>query len=61
MSAFCRWYEKDMENLSEHEQELCKASGCDCCECTDLIVKDSSRMMLQEFGEAEQALKQMGE
>ena len=24
MGAFCRWYEKDMENLSEHEQQQCE-------------------------------------
>lgn len=40
MSAFCRWYEKDMKDLSEHEQEQCKENGQDCSECTDLIIKD---------------------
>ena len=23
MGAFCRWHEKDMEQLTEHEQEAC--------------------------------------
>ena len=40
MSAYCRWYEKDMENLSEHEQQQCEENGQNCCRCPDLIVKD---------------------
>lgn len=40
MGAFCRWYEKDMENLSEHEQQQCEENGQNCCKCPDLIVKD---------------------
>lgn len=40
MSAFCRWYEKDMEKLTEHEQQQCEENGQNCCECPDLIVKD---------------------
>lgn len=40
MSAYCRWYEKDMENLSEHEQQQCEENGQNCCKCPDLIVKD---------------------
>ena len=55
MGAFCRWYEKDMENLTEHEQEQCAQNGQNCFECRDLVVKGpeetqgSSRMTLQEF------------
>lgn len=40
MGAFCRWYEKDMKDLSEHEQEQCAENGQDCNECPDLIIKD---------------------
>lgn len=40
MGAFCRWYEKDVKDLSEHEQEQCAENGQDCCECPDLIIKD---------------------
>ena len=40
MGAFCRWYEKDMKDLSEHEQEQCAENGQDCKECPDLIIKD---------------------
>ena len=40
MSEYCRWYEKDMENLSEHEQQQCEENGQNCCKCPDLIVKD---------------------
>ncbi len=39
MSAFCRWYEKDMENIAEHEQERCKEYGQECYDCPDLIIK----------------------
>lgn len=27
MSGFCRWYEKDMEDITEHEQEQCEENG----------------------------------
>ena len=37
---FCRWYEKDMENLAEHEQEQCNENGQDCGNCPDLIEKE---------------------
>lgn len=40
MGAFCRWYEKNMEKLTEHEQEQCKENGQDCCECPDLVIKE---------------------
>ena len=40
MGAFCRWYEKDMKDLSEHEQEQCAENGQDCKECPDLIIKN---------------------
>lgn len=35
--AFCRWYDKQFENVSEHEQEQCKENGQDCRTCPDLI------------------------
>lgn len=35
--AFCRWYDKQFENVSEHEQEQCKENGQDCGTCPDLI------------------------
>lgn len=35
--AFCRWYDKQFENVSEHEQEQCKENGQDCRTCSDLI------------------------
>ena len=30
MSGFCRWYGKDMEDVTEHEQEQCEENGQDC-------------------------------
>lgn len=35
MSGFCRWYGKDMEDVTEHEQEQCEENGQDCRECPD--------------------------
>lgn len=29
MSGFCRWYGKDMEDVTEHEQEQCEENGQD--------------------------------
>lgn len=43
MGAFCRWYKKDMKDLSEHEQEQCAENGQECCECSDLIIKDKEK------------------
>ena len=43
MGAFCRWYEKDMEKLTEHEQEYCKENGQDCCKCSDLVIKEQKK------------------
>lgn len=34
MSGFCRWYGKDMEDVTEHEQEQCEENGQDCREWT---------------------------
>ena len=35
--AFCRWYDKQFESVSEHEQEQCEENGQDCRTCPDLI------------------------
>ena len=40
MSGFCRWYGKDMEDVTEHEQEQCEENGQDCRECPDLVIKE---------------------
>ena len=37
MSGFCRWYGKDMEDVTEHEQEQCEENGQDC---RDLAIKE---------------------
>lgn len=36
--AYCRWYEKRLEDVAEHEQEQCNENGQNCMECPDLIV-----------------------
>ena len=51
MAVFCRWYEKEMENLTEHEQEQCAENGQDCCDCPELSVDRGHRMKLSEFRE----------
>lgn len=48
MGAFCRWYEKDMKDLSEHEQEQCAENGQDCSECPDLIIKEQEAAKHEE-------------
>ena len=40
MSGFCRWYGKDMEDVTEHEQEQCEENGQDCRECPYLMIKE---------------------
>lgn len=40
MSGFCRWYGKDMEDVTEHEQEQCEENGQECRECQDLVIKE---------------------
>ena len=37
MSGFCRWYGKDMEDVTEHEQEQCAENGQNC---IDLVIKE---------------------
>lgn len=38
--AYCRWYDKKLEDVAEHEQEQCKENGQCCTDCTDLISKE---------------------
>lgn len=39
--AYCRWYEKTMKSLTEHEQEQCAENGQLCDGCPDLILKET--------------------
>lgn len=34
--AYCRWYEKRLEDVAEHEQEQCYENGQDCMNCPEL-------------------------
>lgn len=50
MSGFCRWYGKDMEDVTEHEQEQCEENGQDCRECPDLMIKEQeARQQLRRY------------
>lgn len=48
MSGFYRWYEKDMEDITEHEQEQCEENGQDCRECPDLMIKEQEERTWQQ-------------
>lgn len=37
MAAYCRWYEKDMVELTEWQQEQCEENGLTCFDCEDLV------------------------
>ena len=41
--AYCRWYEKPMRELAEHEQEQCAENGQKCEDCPDLILQEKER------------------
>lgn len=38
--AYCRWYEKELENVTEQEQYQCDENGQDCADCPDRAFKD---------------------
>ena len=39
--GYCRWYEKDLRDVSEHEQEKCYAdAGLECERCQELVIGD---------------------
>ena len=40
MSGFCRWWDKDLKDVMEHEQECCEENDQDCCDCPDLVIKE---------------------
>lgn len=39
MSGYCRWYDKDLRDVTEHEQEECEKNGQDCRDCPELKAK----------------------
>ena len=41
---YCRWYEKKMEDLAEHEQERCYQDGQECFECPCLIYEEEEEV-----------------
>lgn len=57
MSGFCRWYGKDMEDVTEHEQEQCAENGQNCIECPDLVIKDRRQ---QDMSDTIQILELFG-
>ena len=37
--GYCRWYEKDLRDVSEHEQEKCYVdAGLECTRCQELVI-----------------------
>lgn len=48
MSGFCRWYDKDMEDVTEHEQERCWEKGQYCFECCDFVRKEQEKGEIQD-------------
>jgi len=38
--AYCRWHQKTMRELTEHEQENCETYGMKCEDCQDLIMRE---------------------
>ena len=41
MGAYCRWYDKEMRDVTEHEQEQCAENGQDCSNCPDVVLKNA--------------------
>ena len=60
--AFCRWYDKQFEDVSEHEQEQCEENGQDCRTCPDLIADSKEvREIAKTFREAADVLDEMAD
>lgn len=59
--AFCRWYDKQFEDVSEHEQEQCEENGQDCRTCPDLIAdsKQAAAVVLDEMADFAENRKEM--
>ena len=38
--VYCRWYDKELRDVAEHEQEHCSENGQDCTDCQYLEVKE---------------------
>ena len=37
---FCRWYEKPLKDISEHEAAMCLENGQGCYDCPDAIIRE---------------------
>ncbi len=44
--AYCRWYDKKLEDVAEYEQEQCRENGQDCTDCPDLTLKECDEEVL---------------
>lgn len=40
MGAYCTWFEKNIRDIAEWEEEQCKESNRDCDGCQDLKITD---------------------
>lgn len=34
--SYCRWFDKDMSDVTEHEYDSCIEIGRDCCNCEEI-------------------------
>lgn len=41
MEAYCRWYGKEMKDVTEHEQQQCEENGQNCALCPDRVDKEN--------------------
>lgn len=41
--AYCRWYEKDLREVAEYEQENCNENGQMCDKCPYLVIEEVGR------------------
>lgn len=39
---YCEWYDKKIQDLTEHEEEQCEENGQDCADCPDRVFKDTT-------------------
>ena len=44
--AYCRWYDKKLEDVAEYEQERCEEYGRRCKDCPEMISKECDEEVL---------------
>ncbi len=41
--AYCRWHDKPLIKVAEHEQEWCYEKGMQCEDCDNLVIANSGK------------------